>query len=241
MSGDEPTDHARRPRGEIAFRPVSDQIVDSVITELNELHGQATLEVALKMGAIIVNRFYGGDMRTWREHRRKEASFRKLAARSDLTVSATTLYRAVALYELTQRLRIGDRSSLTMTHLRVVISLPEADQEALLEQAETNQWSTERLERESTRIRSLSVRRPGRPAVPPLVIAVRKLVRTCDRVAGILDEEDPGRLPLGELKSVYEALDQVRVRVESFARRIAIATEPHRLPMRSSGGRSSAP
>jgi hypothetical protein len=225
-----PTEHPDELNGTTALTPVSDQIIDSLVAELNELHGQATLEVALKMGAIIVNRFYGGDMRAWREHRAKEASFRKLAARADrdLSVSATTLYRAVALYELTQRLHIGGHSSLSMTHLRAVVGLPEPAQESLLELAQTERWPVERLEREARRIRSLAERTPGRPPSPPLVLAVRKLVRNCQGVETVLHQEDLGCLSRGELKSLYEALSQVRGQVEIFARRIAGTGDPRR-------------
>ena len=96
--------------------PATDDIVTSVVEELNDLQVTGTLDVALRMGKLIVDRFYGGDLTAWRHHRAKEASFRKLAARTreDLRVGATCLYRAVALYELTCRIGTAASSSLTM-------------------------------------------------------------------------------------------------------------------------------
>src|SRR5262245_50979504 len=76
----------RRPRA-------SDEVVDQVVKEINALHTVRSLEAALGIGRIVVDRFYGGDFTSWRRHKTKEASFRKLAAREDLSVSATSLYR----------------------------------------------------------------------------------------------------------------------------------------------------
>ncbi|WP_437677693.1 hypothetical protein [Sorangium sp. So ce131] len=203
--------------------PVSDEVIDQVVRELNELHSKAALEEALQMGKIIVDRFYGGDLTEWRAHRSKETSFRRLAARVDLDlrVSATRLYRSVALYELSCRLEIGAESKLTTTHLRLVIGLPTEVQMALLEDVKRSQWSTERLERETTRLRAALEKRRGRPPAPPLVKAVRKLVRDWKHIEAEIDNEEGEDLSAKELESVYQAVDDIKSRLELLARRLA--------------------
>jgi hypothetical protein len=211
------------PNVSLSVKPVPDGVVDDVVRELNELSCKATLELTLEMGRIIVNRFYDGDLTAWRHSRAKEVSFRRLAARTDvdLRVSATFLYRAVALYELTCRLSIGAHSRLTTTHLRAVVGLPEAHQAGLLENAEVDHWSTERLEREATKVRATLDHRRGRPASPTLLRAVRKLVRSSKHIESAIEDQDVQNLSDSELRSLYRAMDEVRGRLEMLARRLA--------------------
>jgi hypothetical protein len=204
--------------------PAEEALVDQVVRELNHLLARVTLEAALDMGRIIVGRFYGGDLTAWRQHRAKEASFRRLAARADrdLQVSPTQLYRAVALYELTQRLRIDPSSSnLSMTHLRIVIGLPEKTQTELLATAEAMRWTTQRLEREAAKVRgTMSRRTGGRTPSPPALKAARHLVRTWHQLESALIEQPMQRLSVEELRSLYRAVDEVRSRLELVARRL---------------------
>src|SRR4051795_5318288 len=106
MSGDSQIMSSGRSAPVVALTVTGSDVVDQVVSELNELQNRATLNLALRMGELIIRRFYGGDLASWRRHKAKEASFRRLAlrCRSDLRVSPTSLYRAVALYELTTRL-----------------------------------------------------------------------------------------------------------------------------------------
>src|SRR4051812_33262566 len=66
-------------------------VVDTVVRELNEALRGSTMDLHLRMGQLIIERLYDGDLRGWRAHGPKEASFEKLAARAgqDLLVSAS--------------------------------------------------------------------------------------------------------------------------------------------------------
>ena len=199
---------------------VADRVVDTLVNDLNQLKTKSSLEMSLKMGKLIVECIYGSDLSIWRQHLAKETSFRKLAARTkrDLRVSATFLYRAVALYELTCRIGTREASGLTMTHFRAVLGLPEHDQTTLLEAAEANGWSTERLEREATAVRATLLQRKGRPASPALTKAVRKLVGACTVVEAALSQKNAGALSQDELESIYRAVDEIKTRLEKAAR-----------------------
>jgi hypothetical protein len=206
-----------------AVSRIRDEVIDDVVRQLNELYARANLETTLKMGRLIVERFYGGDLTIWRLHRAKEASFRKLAARADrdLFVSATGLYRAVALFELTSRVGVDAISRLTMTHLRAVLGLPEQQQQTLLQAAQQQSWSADQLEREALRVRVSLAHRRGRPAGPPLAKAVRKLVRTWRAVESVMEDREVPGLSDGDLRSLHEAADDLKCRLESFARWLA--------------------
>jgi hypothetical protein len=208
--------------------PVAEALIDQVVVELNILHTRATLETAIEMGRLIVARFYDGDLTAWREHRASEISFRRLAARAerDLDVSATNLYRAVALYELTDRLRIDRDSSLTMTHLRTVVGLPEDNQTALLASAERLHWTTERLEREAATVRATLCQRKGRRPAPPPLRAAQRVARTWRRIEEAFADEAVQKLSLPELESLHRTVDEVRLWLEQLARRLAGALRP---------------
>jgi HTH domain found in ParB protein len=206
-----------------AVPTADDDVVDRLVIELNELQSRATLNLAIRMGALIIERVYGGDLSTWREHRAKETSFRRLAARSrrDLRVSPTFLYRAVALYELTRRLGERAVAGLTMTHLRVVLGLPDDEQARLLGAAATQSWSSERLEREAVRVRAMLVNRRGRPPSPPLVKAVRKLVSCWNDVEASLGSMENRDLSSTELQRVRMTVSDITQRLERLGRHLA--------------------
>jgi hypothetical protein len=206
----------------IAQKAVLNDLIDDVVRELNEVHGRATLDLALVVGKIVIARFYGGDFTSWREHRAKEVSFRRLAARAetDLRFSASQLYRAVAVYELSCRLHLENGSRLTMTHLRAVLGLPETAQTQLLTAAEAELWSSERIEREAAAIRQGLDQRRGRPRAPAVVSAVRVLVKSWRHVATTCEQHDVLDLTETELRSLYRALDEVRGQLERLARRL---------------------
>ncbi len=205
-----------------AVRPeVVDTVVDEVVREINAIHGRASLDAALSIGRLIVDRFYHGDLSVWRSRKNKEVSFRRLAARAntDLCVSATSLYRAVALYDLDRRIGIANLK-LTMTQLRVVLGLPEERQVELLTAADNQKWSSDRIEREAVKVRSTMGSRTGRPPSPPLFRAFRKLTHSWKEVEEVFDGEGPANLSSEQAKRLYMAIDDLRNRIERIGRRI---------------------
>jgi hypothetical protein len=102
----------------------------------------------------------------------------------------------------------------------MVLGLPESHQIELLQAAEDNHWSTERLEREAAKVRSMLEVRRGRTASPPLVKAVRKLLRTWRSVEDAIGDDASPELSSSEIQSLYRAVDEVRGRLELLSRRL---------------------
>jgi hypothetical protein len=128
-------------------RPIGSERLDALVVELNELQRTATLEFTLRMGRLIVAEIYGGDLSRWRLNRQHDLSFRQLASRTqiDLKVSATTLYRAVAVYDLCSRLPVDLWRDFGAAHLRAVLGLSEQQQVRLLSEAKVRNWTTREL------------------------------------------------------------------------------------------------
>jgi hypothetical protein len=79
----------------------ADHLVERVVLELNTLGRAATFEFTLSVGALIINRLYGGHLQAWRSRGPKCASFRRLAKHPSLPMSAGSLYRCVAIFRRT--------------------------------------------------------------------------------------------------------------------------------------------
>jgi hypothetical protein len=158
--------------GEALAPVVDDKLISAVYEEIRALQRDATIELAVKMGELIVKSFYGGKLDAWREHGAKESSLRKLAAKfedDESGMSVAGIYRVVAIYELDQRLGVSARKHLTVTHLRAVLGLPPAEQKRLLDQAENRSWTTKQLEDKAARVRKQEGDGRGRPPLPAFV------------------------------------------------------------------------
>src|SRR5512138_314727 len=71
---------------------LSEEQLDEVVLQLNGISRSASLEFALRVGATIIHHVYGGDTQAWRVRGPKTLSFRRLAERPDLALSAAALY-----------------------------------------------------------------------------------------------------------------------------------------------------
>jgi len=199
----------------------SDRAIDDMVQDLNELLRSSGMDLALRIGKMIIERFYGGDTSRWRLHRSKDVSFRKLAKRADrdLRISAAGLYRAVALYDMTERLNIKRSSHLGPTHLRSVLGLPENTQLSLLKEAEDMRWTTVRLEAEAAKHRSIKGRK-GRCPNDPMLKFVRNLAKTWNALQRHISADEIGTLMPDERSALYRSIDEIKVNMEMFLRRI---------------------
>jgi hypothetical protein len=149
--------------------------VELVVRELQELARQGALDLAFRIGKLIVDRFYGGDINLWRRRGRKSISLRALTRYPELPFSAAAIYRALAIHELVER--VGSVSAwkhLGPGHFRAVLALPESEQIRYLTFAEERAWTVGQLERQLLELKHWSSR-GGRPRLPPYVKTLRKL------------------------------------------------------------------
>jgi len=188
-------------------RSPDDDIVSVVIADIKSITRTATLEFTMRVGEIVYLKIYGGDLGVLRRRKSRHTSFRRLAAHPDLPFSAATLWRAVAIFELAQRVPIT-ASNLGVAHLRPVLGLPDDVQALLLSDAIEHEWTKEETERRAAVYRNGTPRR-GRPPTPPalkLVTAVERLARS---ISGSLPTSSEGRLELDTIQSA-RARDAVK-------------------------------
>jgi hypothetical protein len=193
-----------------------DDEIHIIITQIKRLAREASLEFALRVGAIIIHHFYGGESDVWRSRGPKTASFRKLARHPELPLSAGALYRCVALYELCDRLNAASRwEQLGASHLRLVLGLPQRLQEQLLTKANAERWTVRTLHEEVLRqkaVRTRGGRRP-RPPIARSLMFMRKCLddyrQTIERVGELSDEDHEFSVQLlEETRSYLEAISE---------------------------------
>jgi hypothetical protein len=157
--------------------------VDDIVLQLRAMARGAGLSFAIAAGRLIVDSFYGGMIDSWREKGTKNASFRRLARRPDLPMSATSLYRCVAIYDLYKRLpALSEWRHVTVSHARAVLPLGPGMQESMLERAEEKRWSVAKLEAEVAALRP-EQRRRARTDISPLVKILQRLRTALDNEA----------------------------------------------------------
>jgi hypothetical protein len=171
-------------------------LVERIVVELNTLGRAATFEFTLAVGSLIVNRLYSGDLQIWRNRGVKCASFRSLTKHPDLPMSAGSLYRCVAIYELCERLGIRRWRHISTSHLRLVLPLPPRDQERLLKAAETGNWPVRHLRAEIAAISDLEQRIDRRRGGRKRQSSIRRTIRTIDHCidacSNLLAQPDDG-------------------------------------------------
>lgn len=151
--------------------------VRCAVQRLGSVRRGASLGFALDVGRIVVDTLYAGDLSRWRARQRKDTALRSLSRRPDLPLSTTALYRALALYELSRREGEIGWHELGVSHLRAVLGLPAAAQNALLAAAARDGWTVARLEREASAQRSPARARGGRKPVATYIKSIRRIVQ----------------------------------------------------------------
>lgn len=186
--------------------------IDRAASRIAAVRRRYSIGSACDVGAIIVEEIYGGDLTAFRSRGAKDASLRTLAAHPKLDSSAATLWRAVGVFLLCQRMPgFREPKHVGLAHLYSVLCLCEQDQERLLRLAEVERWSKEKL---AERVATL---RPGvtrsRPRTLRQLGPLRRLVALpaaeIDLNVGSGDLAEIERL-LGDLDRWAEAL---RVRI----------------------------
>lgn len=211
------------PIVEVLPAPVSADVIEATVKEVNEVSRQATLELSLRMGKIIVDRFYGGDLGAWRERGTTDASFRELAAHPDIVPSPSGIYRAVAVYELTERLvGVSGLKQLGVGHFRAVLGLAEKHQQKLLVTASEKGWKIDKLEDEVAAIRKREGDGRGRKADPGFVKGIRRIEKLLDGDEHWFDDLDKvDQLGPKDAERLWKTVTGMKIKCEELQNRLS--------------------
>lgn len=215
---------SRSRRSEDALAECSDESstvsadeLDDVVHQINGICRSSSLEFALRVGAVIIHHFYGGETETWRHRGPKVNSFRRLAEHPELALSAGALYRCVAIFEMCERLRAASRwRRLGASHLRTVIAVPTDKQEYLLNKANEERWSVQTLQAQAQSLRSGRTR-GGRRAQSQLGRSLCVLDRCLQDCRAALDSAGSPELDELELERSLVMFEKMKAAMEELA------------------------
>lgn len=188
--------------------------INLLASEINKICRTATLDLAYRVGELVIGELYGGSTDRWARQGTRSISYRKLAHRADLLMSPSALCRAVAVYTLCEK--IGGRAAwqhLTASHLQEVLPLPPAQQERLLKVAEAERWPVARLRAEVSKRRP-SRRRSGRSRLKK----VMSLLKACQRA---VNDEILFDVERGAADELAELLTDVQRRIGAIQSALA--------------------
>jgi hypothetical protein len=193
-----------------------DDIVEAVVERIVRVHRDASLQLALDVGAIVVEKLYGGDIDKVRSRSHKDTSLRKLASHPKLPFSPATLWRCIGAYEIVRRFPAAVQlEHLTMGHILAVRALPPVRRPALLQEAAESRlpvaWLARRVAEEIEKPPTSPL--PIRPCVRESVARIAKLVSTCSI------DGDPGQW--GERNEILKEVTRIRVWAEQMESRLA--------------------
>jgi hypothetical protein len=198
--------------------PISDELIHQVADEIRSLHHEATLGFALRLGALIIGKLYGGSFDTWRHRGQKDVSLSKLTELLPEALSVATVYRAVAIYELDYRLGgIATWKHLGVSHVRAVLALPEKDQRRLLDQAENKEWTVVELEKAVAKAKKKlkTESSAGRKPLPMFVKSLHHLKRFADDDDLLsIDPDVLNALDSNERESLQRTAQDLRERLD---------------------------
>lgn len=121
--------------------------IDRAASRIAAVRRRHSIAAACEVGAIVVDEIYRGDLVALRSRGAKDESLRRLAAHPRLDVSAATLWRAVGVFLLCERMPgLREPKHLALGHFYAVLGLGEERQERLLRAAEIERWPREKLE-----------------------------------------------------------------------------------------------
>ncbi len=210
--------------------------VRRTVRQVNALCKDTTLRFALSVGQLVVKGLYDGDTRRLRSRGRKDQlALRRLAADPDLAMSASALYRSVAIFELCERVNVAHWKHVSTSHLRLVLPLRPSDQERFLRETEANRWKVRELEQriaavgDDARVSA----RGGRPRRSGLRSVVDLLEKGTERVVGLLSSNDQTtesspesvRATVDALGRMRDACDALEERVVAAARQSGISVK----------------
>lgn len=201
---------------------IGERTLDDFIQKLRATCGRATIELAVRVGALVVDTFYGGDVGRWRRRSKDDVSLRQLASRDDLPLSVPRLYRCVAIYEASLALSaFSTWKFLSVSHVRAVLGLPKEAQETLLSRADGERWTVERIEAEVRALRAPS--RRGRPRLPESLRQLAKLRNWLDDFPDALGVTIPASVDARDINTLQYKIRVARVQLGELENHLARA------------------
>ncbi len=196
--------------------------IGGLVRELRELYYVKGIELMLRVGELILERLYGGNVARWHARYRKDTSFRKLQEHPDLPFKASTLSRAVSMYLLSQRRPdLLQMQNVSQSHLQEVLNLEAELQDYLLGRVEDEGWSVQKLRAEVSDRAVHRSKRRGRTRALAFSKQLRSLKNVVEHRLLLKDTDQLAGLEHREAQALLETARRLCEQVEVVARLLA--------------------
>jgi hypothetical protein len=195
--------------------------IAALVRDLRAIYFVTGIELMLRVGELILERLYGGDVARWKSRERKDVSFRKLEQHPDLPFKAAMLSRAVSIYVLSRRRPDLPRlENVSQTHLQEILNLDSQVQDRLLAHVQEEKWSVQRLRAEVGAL-SNETPRAGRPREPAFSKQLRNLRSIVDNRLLVMDSNNVAALQFREAQELLDTARRLCQQAEHVARLVA--------------------
>jgi hypothetical protein len=176
----EPLSRDQLPGGTV----IDSLALDRAVIKIAGIYTKRGLETAISIGRYVLDTFFAGDFESFRREGKKHVTFRALAERSDLCVSHSFIWYAVAVLEQLQTLPVEIGWALQFSHHKLLLPLKDREIKVrLAREAVVEKMSKRTL---ADRIRELRrdssvFSRAGRPPLPAFVKGLTQVKRGIER------------------------------------------------------------
>ncbi len=227
MSNDHRRDIVRSAR-------LDDDPVSTAVREINRIYATKTLETYIAIGKYVLDTFFEGDFTLFRSRGRSDPNMKALAARDDLMVSATTLWRSVAVLEQSRQLPGEVARELSISHhLELLRVKDEEDKENLARSAVEEGMSRGRLAEEVREV--LGDDEPGEPErpepeerAPRAMKALAHVGRAVEHLAAVADEGGLEGIAEEEQREALKKLDEALAKLRRVRQVLGIRVRGER-------------
>lgn len=196
--------------GERSADPV---LVDQAVWDLNRIWLSKGFETARAVGEYVLTCFFQDDTESFRARGKHHHSFRALAARDDLQVSHTFLWRAVALVEQLRVLPADLADQLGYSHHLALLPVKDLAVKIALARQAVDQGLTRRQLEAAVR-QAKEPSRAGRPPLPVFVMSVNRLRKLLDDDRAFDELDKVSELGQDQARAALDTVVAMRQRCE---------------------------
>ena len=205
--------------------PLPKEELNLLVRDVNRLESLSSLSFIHALGQLVIERMYGS-LVGWRRQGKRHESYRKLAAHPGLNMSATSLYRALQVFEMLDTLGKQSFRVVCASHLYAVIPLENDLRRQLLERVEEEGLTVRALQ---TLVRSLSdsTRATGRPRTPEPLRRLQAFCRITDDIKNLdVDRRAFKAMPAEERRKLVAEVNQGLKTLESVRNELVKSIQP---------------
>ncbi len=109
--------------------------IEEVVREINQIYGTAQLEAAVKIGQLLLERFFEGSLEVYEARKKGNPSLEALLANEQIMVSKAYLSTAIRVADQYERLPPEVRDELGISRHRALLPLPWEQREEMARRA----------------------------------------------------------------------------------------------------------